>query len=104
MHLSAKGSRRTSFADRTKPEQYARAVIDEALKRSPTAWFWYGSLSSTVRWFDMLLPRTIWDFLFFRRFSLGKLQKAHQVKTTDENADATGVSNDESSLVEERQS
>ncbi|KFA72431.1 hypothetical protein S40288_08038 [Stachybotrys chartarum IBT 40288] len=86
--------------NRTKPEQYARAVIDEALKSSPAAWFWYGSLSSTVRWCDMLLPRTFWDFLLFRKFSLGKLQKANQVRMTDRGSDAPSVNNDEQSLVD----
>ncbi|MCJ1341999.1 RNA elimination defective protein Red1 [Peltigera leucophlebia] len=55
------------------PKDYASAVVQEVTKKAPSAWFWYGAQTFTVRWCDALLPRTFWDWLFIRMFSLNKL-------------------------------
>ncbi|RAH54237.1 short chain dehydrogenase [Aspergillus piperis CBS 112811] len=58
------------------PEQYARGVVDQLLKPSPAAWVWYGAQTGIVRWCDMLLPRTFWDWLFYHMFNFEKLANA----------------------------
>ncbi|KAK0622034.1 hypothetical protein B0T17DRAFT_655952 [Bombardia bombarda] len=57
---------------------YAANVVNQSLKASPAAWFWYGSATSIIRFFDMFAPRTFFDFIFWREFGLAKLQKAHR--------------------------
>ncbi|CAG8973481.1 hypothetical protein HYALB_00011076 [Hymenoscyphus albidus] len=57
------------------PTQYAEGVVKEILKKSPTAWFWFGASSGTIRMIDALLPRTTWDWLFGRMFNLGQLAR-----------------------------
>ncbi|KAF2799618.1 short chain dehydrogenase [Melanomma pulvis-pyrius CBS 109.77] len=59
----------------TTPQEYAAAVVSEAVKRHPRAWFWTGATTFIVRWGDVFLPRTYWDGLFTRWFNLDKLQK-----------------------------
>ncbi|PSN60578.1 short chain dehydrogenase [Corynespora cassiicola Philippines] len=59
----------------TTPGEYAAAVVKEIGKRRPRAWFWTGATTSIVRWGDMLLPRTFWDWLFTRWFNLNKLRR-----------------------------
>ncbi|KAF9728925.1 RNA elimination defective protein Red1 [Paraphaeosphaeria minitans] len=58
----------------TSPSEYAAAVVREIGKRQPRAWFWTGATTSFVRWGDMFLPRTFWDWLFTRWFNLDKLR------------------------------
>lgn len=57
------------------PGQYARAVVGEVTKKAPQAWFWYGASTGLVKWCDMFLPRTYWDWLFTRWFGLNRLAK-----------------------------
>ncbi|KAL4957401.1 hypothetical protein BDW69DRAFT_180598 [Aspergillus filifer] len=59
---------------------YARNVVKQALARSPPAWFWTGSLTTVVRILDSFFPRTIFDWLFWREFNLGKLKDAHAAR------------------------
>ncbi|KAH8156817.1 hypothetical protein CIB48_g11431 [Xylaria polymorpha] len=72
-----------NFADhcnrtpKTTPRRvYAANVVAEVVKKNPAAWFWTGETTLTVRLCDALLPRTFWDFLFTRMFSLDKLRGA----------------------------
>ncbi|KAI1824886.1 short chain dehydrogenase [Xylaria intraflava] len=58
----------------TPPHVYARSVVAEVMKKNPSAWFWTGAISSFVRYVDMFLPRTFWDWMFIRDFNLGVLQ------------------------------
>lgn len=53
----------------TKPEEYASAVVHEVTKSAPSAWFWYGAQTFTVRWCDAFLPRTFWVCTRFTLFS-----------------------------------
>ncbi|RYP10657.1 hypothetical protein DL765_008039 [Monosporascus sp. GIB2] len=57
----------------TPPEVYARSVVAEVVKSKPSVWFWTGARTVIVRYGDMLLPRTFWDWLFTREFNLRKL-------------------------------
>ncbi|KAI0469311.1 hypothetical protein F4859DRAFT_516247 [Xylaria cf. heliscus] len=59
----------------TTPQEYASSVVAEVMKSDPSAWFWTGARSSEVRYLDLLLPRTIWDWLFTREFNLDKLRR-----------------------------
>lgn len=61
-HISAfmAGTYAKSLLGTITPDQYAEAVVNEVLKPSPAAWFWHGPTTTTVRWCDMLLPRTFW--------------------------------------------
>ncbi|CAJ2505662.1 Uu.00g130560.m01.CDS01 [Anthostomella pinea] len=58
--------------------EYASKVVAQSLKQSPPAWFWYGKTASTVRFLDMFAWRTIWDYIFWASFNLGKLRDAHR--------------------------
>ena len=40
--------------------QYAENVVSESLKPSSAAWFWYGSTTRLVRFFDIFGFRTLW--------------------------------------------
>ncbi|CAH0003350.1 unnamed protein product [Clonostachys byssicola] len=42
--------------------EYARAVVGESLKNSPTSWFWYGSWARFFRFLNAFFPRTIFVF------------------------------------------
>lgn len=56
-HLSI---RTNAFTETITPAQYADAVVEEALKSKPKAWFWYGARTGMCRYGDMFLPRTYW--------------------------------------------
>ncbi|KAL4938554.1 hypothetical protein BDV06DRAFT_215008 [Aspergillus oleicola] len=43
---------------------YASNVVKQALAASPPAWFWTGSLTSTVRFLDAFFPRTIFKVCY----------------------------------------
>ncbi|KAA8644343.1 uncharacterized protein ATNIH1004_008544 [Aspergillus tanneri] len=58
------------------PVEYAAGVFAEVQKKSPSAWFWHGNLTTVTRILDALLPRTFWDWLFGREFHFDKLRKA----------------------------
>ncbi|KAI0532999.1 hypothetical protein GGR58DRAFT_488365 [Xylaria digitata] len=57
--------------------EYAANVVAQSLKSSPAAWFWYGSSTRVIRFFDTFGWRTFFDFVFYRDFNLGKLRMAH---------------------------
>lgn len=42
------------------PEEYARAVVGEAMKPSPRAQFWYGAQTLLVWFGDTFLWKTCW--------------------------------------------
>ncbi|KAI0808630.1 hypothetical protein GGR55DRAFT_200445 [Xylaria sp. FL0064] len=58
--------------------EYAANVVAQSLKSSPSAWFWYGSSSGIIRFFDTFAPRTFWDWFFYRDFNLEKVRTAHR--------------------------
>ncbi|KEY67013.1 hypothetical protein S7711_04697 [Stachybotrys chartarum IBT 7711] len=58
----------------TPPEVYAHSVVAEVMKAAPKPWFWTGARSGIVRYGDMLLPRTFWDWMFTKEFNLKKLE------------------------------
>lgn len=60
--------------DTMTPDAYAKGVVAAVLKQSPPVWFWYGNSTLLVRMLDTFLPRTIWDWLFYRWFNLKKLE------------------------------
>ncbi|KAJ5672569.1 short chain dehydrogenase [Penicillium longicatenatum] len=64
------------------PAQYAAAVVREAQKSRPAAWFWYGARTGMCRWGDMFLPRTHWDGLFAKWFHFEKLKRIPTDKPT----------------------
>ncbi|KAJ5649892.1 short chain dehydrogenase [Penicillium longicatenatum] len=64
------------------PAQYAAAVVREAQKSRPAAWFWYGARTGMCRWGDMFLPRTHWDGLFAKWFHFEKLKRIQTDKPT----------------------
>ncbi|RAH42803.1 NAD(P)-binding protein [Aspergillus brunneoviolaceus CBS 621.78] len=55
------------------PEEYAKGVIEEIVKPSSKAWFWYGNATTLVWFFSTFLPHTAFDWLFYRWFNLEKL-------------------------------
>ncbi|PYI20860.1 NAD(P)-binding protein [Aspergillus japonicus CBS 114.51] len=57
--------------------QYASKVVGESLRSSPAAWFWTGSSTGLIRCLDTFAWRTIWDWMFWRMFNLGKLHRSH---------------------------
>lgn len=40
--------------------EYAKHVVAESLKPAPSAWFWYGKSTLSVRILTMFARRTIW--------------------------------------------
>ncbi|KAI9046250.1 uncharacterized protein KD926_004088 [Aspergillus affinis] len=58
------------------PAEYASGVYAEVQKSSPSAWFWHGNLTTIIRIWDAMLPRTFWDWFFARDFQFDKLRKA----------------------------
>ncbi|KAL6821696.1 NAD(P)-binding protein [Trichoderma sp. SZMC 28015] len=56
---------------------YASNVVSQSLRSSPVAWFWTGSATGIIRFFDMFAWRTIWDYFFYREFNLNKVKEAH---------------------------
>ncbi|PSS06795.1 hypothetical protein M430DRAFT_46132 [Amorphotheca resinae ATCC 22711] len=60
--------------DAMTPDEYAKGVVATVLKQSPPVWFWYGNSTLLVRTLDTFLPRTIWDWLFYRWFNLKTLE------------------------------
>ncbi|KAI2643561.1 short chain dehydrogenase [Xylaria nigripes] len=64
----------TRTPNTTPPHVYARSVVAEVMTGRPQAWFWTGAASSFVRFIDMFLPRTFWDWMFTRDFNLNKLR------------------------------
>ncbi|KAI0393706.1 hypothetical protein F5Y17DRAFT_295940 [Xylariaceae sp. FL0594] len=64
----------TRTPNTTPPHVYARSVVAEVMKAKPQAWFWTGAASSFVRYIDMFLPRTFWDWMFTRDFDLNVLR------------------------------
>ncbi|KAF2644244.1 NAD(P)-binding protein [Massarina eburnea CBS 473.64] len=56
---------------------YASNVVAQSLRASPKAWFWYGSATTIIRFFDTFAWRTFFDFVFYREFNLGKLRAAN---------------------------
>ncbi|KAH8427719.1 RNA elimination defective protein Red1 [Aspergillus melleus] len=58
------------------PAEYASGVFAEVQKSSPSAWFWHGNLTTIIRIWDAMLPRTFWDWFFARDFQFDKLRKA----------------------------
>ncbi|KAH7408328.1 hypothetical protein DE146DRAFT_645963 [Phaeosphaeria sp. MPI-PUGE-AT-0046c] len=60
--------------DAMSPDTYAKGVVAAVLKQSPPVWLWHGNSTLLVRTLDTLLPRTIWDWLFYRWFNLKALE------------------------------
>ncbi|KAI1078226.1 short chain dehydrogenase [Whalleya microplaca] len=56
------------------PAEYAKGVVAKSTAKSPPAWFWHGNSTTIVRLLDALFPRTVFDGMFFKWFSLEKLQ------------------------------
>ncbi|KAI1660865.1 hypothetical protein F4813DRAFT_400056 [Daldinia decipiens] len=59
--------------------KYAANVVAQTLKRSPPAWFWYGSFTGMIRFLDTFGWRTVWDSMLWRMFDLGELKQAHKL-------------------------
>ncbi|EAA36368.1 NAD(P)-binding protein [Neurospora crassa] len=56
---------------------YAKNVVGESLKKSPTTWFWTGSYSGVIRFLHTFFPKTVFDRWFSSLFNLAKLKEAH---------------------------
>ncbi|KAI1274051.1 NAD(P)-binding protein [Xylaria sp. FL0933] len=62
---------------------FAKRVVDKTITASPPAWFWTGSQTGVIRFLDMFFPRTIFDWLFWNMFNLGKLKRSHDASRKD---------------------
>ncbi|KAK7738596.1 NADPH-dependent 1-acyl dihydroxyacetone phosphate reductase [Diatrype stigma] len=47
-------------AGATDRHQYARNVVNQSLRESPPAWYWYGSFTVLTRFLDTFGWRTVW--------------------------------------------
>ena len=54
---------------------YAKNVVSQCLRKRPVAWFWFGKTTTLVRFVDIFGFRTLWDYVLWTLFNLGKLQK-----------------------------
>ncbi|KAI1817435.1 hypothetical protein GGS20DRAFT_37232 [Poronia punctata] len=70
----------------TDRSKYAANVVEQSLKPSPPAWFWYGSFTGMARFLDTFGWRTVWDSMLWKMFDLKKLQQAHVVRMRDDKA------------------
>lgn len=66
--------------------KYAVNVVEQSLKPSPPAWFWYGSFTTMIRLMDTFGWRTIWDSMLWKMFDLEKLKKGHAYRYARETA------------------
>lgn len=57
--------------------KYASHVVQQSLRATPPAWYWYGSFTGLTRFLDIFGWRTAWDSIMWSMFSLGKLKDAH---------------------------
>ncbi|KAJ5698793.1 hypothetical protein N7462_000798 [Penicillium macrosclerotiorum] len=55
---------------------YANSVVQQSLRRCPPAWYWVGNTSSIVWFMDVFGFRTVWDYVQWPVFNLGKLKRA----------------------------
>ncbi|KAI0812191.1 hypothetical protein GGR55DRAFT_616335 [Xylaria sp. FL0064] len=62
---------------------FAKRVVDKTVTASPPAWFWTGSQTGVIRFLDMFFPRTVFDWLFWNMFDLGKLRQFHKASRKD---------------------
>ncbi|KAL9638322.1 MAG: hypothetical protein Q9164_001627 [Protoblastenia rupestris] len=65
--------------DTTPRAVYASYVVPETLKSRPPAWYWVGATTGIVRFMDIFGFRTVWDYILWPVFKLGKLQKETQI-------------------------
>ncbi|OTA57979.1 NAD(P)-binding protein [Hypoxylon sp. EC38] len=56
---------------------FAKGVVGKSLMLSPPAWFWTGSQTALIRFLNTFFPQTIFDWLFWSMFDLGKLKRSH---------------------------
>ncbi|KDQ15686.1 hypothetical protein BOTBODRAFT_54565 [Botryobasidium botryosum FD-172 SS1] len=65
-------------------EEYARSVVLESLKTTPSAWFWKGTSSFTVWFVDTFLLKKAFDSPISRKFKLAAvLRKGQPSHTTN---------------------
>ncbi|KAH8585534.1 hypothetical protein B0O99DRAFT_646714 [Bisporella sp. PMI_857] len=57
--------------------KYAANVVATSLLSSPPPWFWYGSYTTSVRFWDTWGSRTAWDSTLWQWFNLAKLRQAY---------------------------
>ncbi|KAJ7154560.1 NAD-P-binding protein [Mycena filopes] len=57
-----------SQTNATPTDDYARAVVAEAMRANPRAWVWAGSQSSLCWFIDTFLPRAVFDWLMSKMF------------------------------------
>ncbi|KAI9368959.1 hypothetical protein BJX61DRAFT_521527 [Aspergillus egyptiacus] len=55
---------------------YAKSVVEQSLRRCPPAWHWVGNTSTIVWFMDIFGFRTVWDYVQWPVFNLGKLKRA----------------------------
>ncbi|KUI61930.1 NADPH-dependent 1-acyldihydroxyacetone phosphate reductase [Cytospora mali] len=55
------------------PQIYAKAVVQEAMKQKPKAWFWYGPTTSLVWRMETFLPKDAWDSMLWKWFNFDAL-------------------------------
>ncbi|KAI9653649.1 MAG: putative secondary metabolism biosynthetic enzyme [Bathelium mastoideum] len=58
---------------RMDPREYARGVVDNALKRNPKPYFWWGTWAEPVRFIDRFLPKSTFDDIATPMFHLDEL-------------------------------
>ncbi|KAF7309857.1 Short-chain dehydrogenase/reductase family protein [Mycena indigotica] len=56
----------------TPTEEYARAVVRETTKTTPSPWVWIGKNTMMVWLMDTFLPRTAWDYLLNHAFGINE--------------------------------
>ncbi|KAL8638434.1 MAG: hypothetical protein Q9228_004414 [Teloschistes exilis] len=69
--------------DTTHRDVYAHKVVSQSLKSAPPAWYWVGATTGIVRFMDVFGFRTVWDYIFWQIFALGKLRKEADLTKTD---------------------
>ncbi|CAG8904558.1 unnamed protein product [Penicillium egyptiacum] len=53
---------------------YARSVVQQSLRTCPPAWHWVGNTSTIVWFMDNFAFRTVWDYVLWPVFHMGKLK------------------------------
>ncbi|KAF6225130.1 hypothetical protein HO133_010326 [Letharia lupina] len=65
--------------DTTPRAVYAGHVVPQTLKANPPAWYWVGATTGIVRFMDIFGFRTVWDYILWPVFNLGKLRQETEV-------------------------
>ncbi|KAF7504182.1 hypothetical protein GJ744_002601 [Endocarpon pusillum] len=68
----------------TPRDVYAARVVPQTLNSSPPAWYWVGATTGIVRFMDIFGFRTVWDYILWPVFNLGKLRKETELRRVND--------------------